>query len=70
MTRRASLPGADELFKNNAPSLSAVREVQREEPTTTSVPSTVGTSAPKSKKGVRSIARRRVTSNDKSPSGR
>jgi hypothetical protein len=64
------LPGADELFKNNAPSLSAVREVQREEPTTTSVPSTVGTSAPKSKKGVRSIARRRVTSNDKSPSGR
>jgi hypothetical protein len=70
MTRRASLPGADELFKNNAPSLSAVREVQREEPTATSAPSTVGTSAPKSKKGVRSIARRRVTSNDKSPSGR
>jgi hypothetical protein len=70
MTRRASLPGADELFKNNAPSLSAVREVQREEQTATSAPSTVGTSAPKSKKGVRSIARRRVTSNDKSPSGR
>lgn len=70
MTRRASLPGADELFKNNAPSLSAVREVQREEPTATSAPSTVGTSAPKNKKGVRSIARRRVTSNDKSPSGR
>lgn len=70
MTRRASLPGADELFKNNAPSLSAVREVQREEPTPASLPSTVGTAAPKSKKGVRSIARRRVTSNDKSPSGR
>jgi hypothetical protein len=70
MTRRASLPGADELFKNNAPSLSAVREVQREEPAPTSIPSTVGTAAPKSKKGVRSIPRRRVTSNDKSPSGR
>jgi hypothetical protein len=70
MTRRASLPGADELFKNSAPSLSAVREVQREEPAPASVPSTVGTAAPKSKKGVRSIARRRVTSNDKSPSGR
>jgi hypothetical protein len=70
MTRRASLPGADELFKNGAPSLSAVREVTREEPVATSVPSTVGTAAPKSKKGVRSIARRRVTSNDKSPSGR
>lgn len=70
MTRRASLPGADELFKNNAPSLSAVREVQREEPVATPIPSTVGTAAPKSKKGVRSIPRRRVTSNDKSPSGR
>lgn len=70
MTRRASLPGADELFKNSAPSLSAVREVQREEPAPASAPSTVGTAAPKSKKGVRSIARRRVTSNDKSPSGR
>jgi hypothetical protein len=70
MTRRASLPGADELFKNNAPSLSAVREVQREEPVTASIPNTVGTAAPKSKKGVRSIPRRRVTSNDKSPSGR
>lgn len=70
MTRRASLPGADELFKNNAPALSAVREVQREEPAPTSAPSTVGTSMPKSKKGVRSIPRRRVTSNDKSPSGR
>jgi hypothetical protein len=70
MTRRASLPGADELFKNSAPSLSAVREVQREETTPAPVPSTVGTTSPKSKKGVRSIARRRVTSNDKSPSGR
>jgi hypothetical protein len=70
MTRRASLPGADELFKNNAPSLSAVREVQREEPVATPIPSTVGTAASKSKKGVRSIPRRRVTSNDKSPSGR
>jgi hypothetical protein len=70
MTRRASLPGADELFKNNAPSLSAVREVQREEAAPTSIPSAVGTAAPKSKKGVRSIPRRRVTSNDKSPSGR
>lgn len=70
MTRRASLPGADELFKNNAPSLSAVREVQREEVAATPTPSPVGTAAPKSKKGVRSIPRRRVTSQDKSPSGR
>jgi hypothetical protein len=70
MTRRASLPGADELFKNNAPSLSAVREVQREETAAAPVQSSVGTASPKSKKGVRSIPRRRVTSQDKSPSGR
>lgn len=78
MTRRASLPGADELFKNSAPSLSAVRETPVEElvrpQTQESVQSAsakaIGTSLPKSKKGVRSIPRRRVTSNDKSPSGR
>jgi hypothetical protein len=70
MTRRASLPGADELFRNNAPALSAVREVV--EPVVTPVASSqpIGTAAPKSKKGVRSIPRRRVTSADKSPSGR
>ena len=71
MTRRASLPGADELFRNSAPSLSAVREVAVEpsvSPTTTAAP--VTSSAPKSKKGVRSIPRRRVTQADKSPSGR
>ncbi len=70
MTRRASLPGADELFRNTAPALSAVREVA--EPVVASVaPSQpIGTAAPKSKKGVRSIPRRRVTSADKSPSGR
>jgi hypothetical protein len=71
MTRRASLPGADELFRNNAPSLSAVREVAVE-PTVAPAPQTapVTTSAPQSKKGVRSIPRRRVTQADKSPSGR
>jgi hypothetical protein len=71
MTRRASLPGADELFRNNAPSLSAVREVVSEPtvaPAQTVAP--VTTSAPRAKKGVRSIPRRRVTQADKSPSGR
>lgn len=76
MTRRASLPGADELFKNSAPSLSAVREVHRdvnrddEVIAQPSPQSPIGTSSSRSKKGVRSIPRRRVTSNDKSPSGR
>jgi hypothetical protein len=70
MTRRASLPGADELFRNNAPSLSAVREVVAE-PTPVATPTAPVTSkASTSKKGVRSIPRRRVTQADKSPSGR
>jgi hypothetical protein len=68
MTRRASLPGADELFKQNSPALSAVREIAPE-PTPVATPATP-TAAPKAKKGVRSIPRRRVVSVDKSPSGR
>jgi hypothetical protein len=70
MTRRASLPGADELFRANTPALSAVR--QAVEPIQTSAPvSAVTQSAtPKTKKGVRTISRRRVTAAEKSPSGR
>ena len=70
MTRRASLPGADELFRNNAPALSAVREVAEPVAAPVAPSQPIGTAAPKSKKGVRSIPRRRVTSADKSPSGR
>jgi hypothetical protein len=68
MTRRASLPGADELFKQNSPALSAVREVAPEASAPAPTPTTTAT--PKAKKGVRSIPRRRVVSVDKSPSGR
>ena len=69
MTRRASLPGADELFRANTPALSAVRQVA--EPTTTpAAPVAPPASAPKTKKGVRTISRRRVTAAEKSPSGR
>ena len=69
MTRRASLPGADELFRANTPALSSVRQVVEEtSETTKSIGAT--TSAPKTKKGVRSTPRRRVTSVDRSPSGR
>ena len=68
MTRRASLPGADELFKQNSPALSAVREVAPE-PSAPAAP-TPGTPTTRAKKGVRSIPRRRVVSVDKSPSGR
>jgi hypothetical protein len=69
MTRRASLPGADELFRANTPALSAVRQVVEE---TTEVAKPIGVTAPgtKTRKGVRSTPRRRVTSVDRSPSGR
>ena len=71
MTRRASLPGADELFRNTAPALSAVREVVTEQPIPQATPTApVASAAPRAKKGVRSIPRRRVTQMDKSPSGR
>ena len=69
MTRRASLPGADELFRANTPALSAVRQVA-EPATTPAAPVAPPASAPKTKKGVRTISRRRVTAAEKSPSGR
>ena len=69
MTRRASLPGADELFRANTPALSAVRQVV-EETSEVSKPIDVSATSPKTKKGVRSTPRRRVTSVDRSPSGR
>jgi len=69
MTRRASLPGADELFRTNSPALSAVRQSAPEP--IIEVPSTsVAPTRSSSKKGVRSIPRRRVTTVEKSPTGR
>jgi hypothetical protein len=68
MTRRASLPGADELFRANTPALSAVRQVT--EPTTAPAAPATSTVTPKAKKGVRTISRRRVTAAEKTPSGR
>lgn len=68
MTRRASLPGADELFRANTPALSAVRQVVEDAP---DISKSIGApTTPKTKKGVRSTPRRRVTSVDRSPSGR
>ena len=69
MTRRANLPGADELFRSTTPALTSV-------PTSSDVgaplvPPTIATpKVPSVNKGVRSIARRRVTTVDRSPSGR
>jgi len=69
MTRRANLPGADELFRSTAPALSSVPNSQEIAaplvPPAIAIPKTASV-----KKGVRSIARRRVTTVDRSPSGR
>ena len=69
MTRRANLPVADELFRSTTPALSAV-PAQSETPAPLVPPAIATPKAPSSKKGVRTIARRRVTTVDRSPSGR
>jgi hypothetical protein len=71
MTRRANLPGADELFRSTAPALTSVPSQPAQEVATPLVAPAIATpKAPSSKKGVRTIARRRVTTIDRSPSGR
>ncbi len=65
MSRRVSLPGADELFRQST-TLSAVPSVTPSDPQ--DVPVAPLTS--NSKKSVRTTPRRRVNSFDKSPSGR
>jgi hypothetical protein len=70
MTRRANLPGADELFRSTAPALSSVPAASETVAAPLVAPAIATPKAPSSKKGVRSIARRRVTTVDRSPSGR
>ena len=66
MSRRVSLPGADELFRQTT-TLSAV-------PSQSPIPDdespAMPLAAPTSKKNVRTTARRRVNTFDRSPSGR
>jgi hypothetical protein len=71
MTRRANLPGADELFRSTAPALTSVPTQSIQESAVPLVAPAIATpKTPSSKKGVRTIARRRVTTVDRSPSGR
>ncbi|MEK6648592.1 MAG: hypothetical protein AABY37_04675 [Actinomycetota bacterium] len=73
MSRRARLPGADELFRSTTPALSAVRDALPDSSPLTSTPSTPSATAPvvrPQKKGVRTTSRRRVANMDRSPSGR
>lgn len=66
MSRRVSLPGADELFRTTT-TLSAVPTTPAEAPAT-EVPNTP--LSPATSKSVRQTPRRRVNSFDRSPSGR
>ncbi len=70
MTRRASLPGADELFRSTSPSLASVKQPDVEPAKPLVAPAISAPVVSPSKKGVRAIQRRRVTSVDRSPSGR
>jgi len=66
MSRRVSLPGADELFHQTT-TLSAVPS---QSPIPDDEPSAMPLASPTSKKTVRTTARRRVNTFDRSPSGR
>lgn len=70
MSRRASLPGADELFRSTTPALTAVRDATPEEVPTPLVPSTTAPVTRGQSKSVRTTPRRRVHNVDRSPSGR
>lgn len=67
MSRRASLPGADELFRSNAPTplreVNTVPEPVEEAPPVPAPVRTVST-------GVRTTSRRRITAGERRPSGR
>jgi len=67
MSRRVSLPGADELFRQTT-TLSAVPSQKNSVAEEISVEPVV--QAPTTKKSVRTTPRRRVNSFDRSPSGR
>ncbi len=71
MSRRVSLPGADELFRSTTPALTAVRDTAPDSVVTpTPVPDSTAPLTRPAKKGVRTTPRRRVSSVDRSPSGR
>lgn len=73
MSRRASLPGADELFRSTTPALTAVRDPATDTTSAPAVNPSQNSTSPvtrPAKKGVRTTPRRRVSTVDRSPSGR
>ena len=70
MSRRASLPGADELFRSTTPALTAVRDTTTEVETGPLVSSATAPQTRIQGRAVRTTPRRRVSNIDRSPSGR
>lgn len=73
MSRRASLPGADELFRSTTPALTAVRDASPDSnaaPVVTPVQNATAPVVRPTTKGVRTTPRRRISALDRSPSGR
>ena len=71
MSRRVSLPGADELFRSTTPALTAVRDTALDSAVTPmTVQSATAPLTRPARKGVRTTPRRRVSALDRSPSGR
>ena len=70
MSRRASLPGADELFRSTTPALTAVRDTPPEAHPSSIVHNPTAPVTKPQNKGVRTTPRRRVSNLDRSPSGR
>ena len=70
MSRRASLPGADELFRSTTPALTAVRDTTPEVEPTPVIQSATAPVTRGQSKAVRTTPRRRVSTIDRSPTGR
>jgi hypothetical protein len=70
MSRRASLPGADELFRSTTPALTAVRDTALPVEASTVIQNATTPVTRSQSKSVRTTPRRRVSAIDRSPSGR
>ena len=70
MSRRASLPGADELFRSTTPALTAVRDTVLEVEASSVIENPTAPIRRPQSKNVRTTPRRRVSNIDRSPSGR
>ena len=70
MSRRASLPGADELFRSTTPALTAVRDATAEIDPSSVIQNPTAPVTRSQSNSVRTTPRRRVSNVNRSPSGR